>query len=83
MKTFTITTTIGLPDDEFDYAELVAKCRPLPGVIFDWMNEHKIDGTVTHSFDGRKARAPKVVAVTDTGAGSYQPPANGASAGAG
>lgn len=58
MPVLTITTTIQLPADEWERADLVALCKPLPGVVREWMADNKVEGTVEHSFDGRKARTP-------------------------
>lgn len=56
-KVLTITTKIDLPDDAFDYAEVVAKCRPLQGVIQAWLTEQAITAAVTHEFVTK--RVPK------------------------
>lgn len=56
-KILRITATIGLSEDEFKRAALIAKCQPLMGIIFDWMKEQDVDGIVTLDFVTK--RAPK------------------------
>ena len=60
MTTLTYTITVNLPTDEFAKGALVAKCAPLQDRLATMLQEADIEGTVTHSFDGRKARTPKV-----------------------
>ena len=55
MPKLTITTSIDLPDDEFERAAVVSKAQPLLGQIGGWLKEHEVMGAVTHSFDGRSA----------------------------
>ena len=55
MPKLTITTSIDLPDDEFERAAVVSKAQPLLGQIVGWLKEHEVTGAVTHSFDGRSA----------------------------
>lgn len=75
MKTLTITTTVELPDDEWERAEVVAQCKPLIGVIAEWLVSAKgVKSTLEHSFDGRKARGAKASS-GDQEAGS-QPESN-------
>ena len=80
MTTLTYTITVTLPADEFLKGALVAKCAPLADRLATMLQEADIEGTVTHSFDGRKARVPKTTPASNgevsaasltTGAGSF------------
>ena len=73
MAKLTITAVVELPDDEWERADVVAKCRPLVGVLNDWLTENKIEGSaVSHSFDGRSAPRAKSKAM-DTAKPTVEP----------
>jgi hypothetical protein len=68
MPKLTFITSIDLPDDVWENAEVVSRAKPVQGEIEALLLSHDLTGTVEASFDGRKAPRSKVEAMVGDGA---------------